>query len=92
MHKPLVCHHCGLPAVERRHGGDLTCSPDCQENFHKARAAAEDALRASGFTQHVDVPNLWGKDGVHLSIDQVIREGFEPSLALHGETVQEIGR
>lgn len=85
--KPPVCHHCGKP-VPRELGGDLTCSADCRQRFAKARDASELQLRSAGFTQHAEIPSLWAKDGVHISIDQVTREGFEETLARHAEAVQ----
>lgn len=84
--KPPVCHHCGKP-VPREHGGDLTCGPDCRSRFLSAREASSTELRALGFTEHAETPDLWGKDGVHISIDQVIREGLEETLARHAEAV-----
>jgi len=48
------------------------------QSGHKEKVAGREvALSAKGFTQVSEVPNLWAKDGVHISIDQVMREGLE---------------
>lgn len=44
----------------------------------------EEALGKAGFSQMKDVPNLWEKDGMHLSIEKVIREGLDQALAQLG--------
>ena len=89
MAKPVRCLHCGRPKVSKL-GGDLTCSPDCRKAFEARRVSAEAALRDNGFTQYPEIPNLWAKDGVHLSIDQVIREGIEKALARHSDAATEL--
>ncbi len=78
----LICHHCGRPH-DNRLGGDITCSPECRERFAKAQKAAAEKLTAAGFVQNAEIPNLWAKNGVHISIEQVIREGFEKTVAAH---------
>lgn len=85
----LVCHHCGRLASSDT-GGDLTCSADCRGRYATARNSAEQGLSAAGFVKHADVSNLWAKDGVHISIDQVIREGFEQTIARHKAAAAEI--
>lgn len=45
------------------------------------------SLEAVGFTQVSDVPNLWVKDAVHISLEQVMREGLDETLARHREVV-----
>jgi hypothetical protein len=88
MAKPVRCLHCGRSKVSKL-GGDLTCSPDCRKAWAARRTAAEAALRSNGFTQYPEISNLWAKDGVHLSIDQVIREGIETALARHSDATAE---
>lgn len=34
--------------------------------------------------------NLWEKGGVHISIDQVMREGLEETIQRHSDTLAEI--
>lgn len=84
--KPPVCHHCGKP-VPRAHGGDLTCGKECRQRYAKARERTGQQLQAAGFIEHAELPGLWAKDGVHISIDQVIREGLKETLARHAAVV-----
>lgn len=49
----------------------------------------EATLADTGFIQVKEIPNLWVKDGVHVSIDEVMREGLHPTLARHQQAVRE---
>jgi hypothetical protein len=80
--KPVLCHHCRRRKVSP-HGGDATCSPACRRGLAKSRQEAEGKLTQLGFTQVARVLNLWEKGGVHISLDQVIREGIDPTIARH---------
>lgn len=40
-------------------------------------------LKKAGFEQHVDVPNLWVKDGVAISEEQSKKIGLTKALARH---------
>lgn len=87
MAQPLHCHgHAGQ--FRHQHGADLHCSHECREQYRAAQLMFEEALRQAGFSQVKDVPNLWLKDGVHLSIDEVIREGMDQTLAKHRAAVE----
>lgn len=83
----LSCHSCGR-LHRSDHGGDLHCSAECRDQAAKDRAAVEQELIAAGFTRHAEIPNLWEKAGVHISMDQVIREGFEETLAQHAAAIR----
>lgn len=80
----MLCHHCRRRKASP-HGGDVTCSPACRRGLAKARQEAEGKLSQLGFMQVAHVLNLWEKGGVHISLDQVIREGIDTTLARHTE-------
>jgi hypothetical protein len=82
----MLCHGHG-GKVSHRRGADLYCSKECAEQHRAAQSIFEQVLRDTGFSQMKDVPNLWERDGVHLSIDEVLREGLDSTLARHREAV-----
>ena len=84
----LLCHGCG-GSFPHRHGAGLFCSQECEEQHRAAQEIMEEALRAAGFNQSADVCNLWERDGVHISIEKVMREGLHQALAQHQRAVDE---
>ena len=82
----LLCHHCRR-LFTTQHGGDLTCSPDCRAAFAQRREEAILSLRNSGFQPVAGFLNLWEKGGVHISLEQVIREGLVTTIERHAEAV-----
>ena len=87
MPRPLQCHGHGGDFVHRR-GADLHCSHECAEQHRAAQLIFEQVLRDTGFSQVKEVPNLWQREGVHLSIEEVMREGIDPTLARHRAAVE----
>ena len=83
----LFCHGHGGQFAHRR-GADLHCSNECAGQHRAAQQLFERALSDAGFHQSQDVPNLWELDGVHISIEQVMREGMDQTLARHRAAVQ----
>lgn len=83
----VMCHHCKVRRVSHT-GGDITCSPNCRKGLANTKVAAEQQLQTQGFTKHPRVLNLWGKGGVYLSTEQVIREGISSALARHQSTIR----
>ena len=88
MPQPILCHGHG-GTVPHRVGADLHCSKECEEQHRAAQQLMEQALRDTGFNQSQEVPNLWERQGVHISIEEVLREGLDSTLARHREAVQE---
>jgi hypothetical protein len=82
------CHGCAR-AFHHRSGADLHCSKECEERHRADQQAMESALKNAGFHQLKEIPNLWERDGVHLSIEQVMRNGFDQSLAEHRRAIKE---
>lgn len=88
MPQPILCHGHG-GKVHHRHGADLHCSPECAAQHRAAQQIFEQVLKDTGFRQVSDVPNLWQREGVHLSIEEVMREGLDSALARHRQAVEE---
>lgn len=86
MAKALRCHHCGRLHVSNL-GGDLYCSPACRDEFAKRYAESEAALMTCGFQPVAGILNLWEKGGVHISLDQVIREGLHQTIGRHADAL-----
>lgn len=80
------CHGCGA-SFQNRKGADLHCSKECEGQHQAAQSMFQKSLEAAGFTQVADVPNLWVKNEVHISLEQVMREGLDETLARHREVV-----
>lgn len=87
MPQPILCHGHGGKVPHRR-GADLHCSKECEAQHRAAQQLFEAALQDTGFSQVKETPNLWLKDGVHVSIEQVMREGFRQTLDQHRESVE----
>ena len=45
--------------------------------------AAREGLKAAGFEQHAEAPNLWLKDGTAVSEEHVKQIGIEKALTIH---------
>lgn len=86
MPQPVLCHGHGGKVPHRR-GADLHCSHECAEQHRAAQSIFEQVLKDTGFSQSKETPNLWQRDGVHLSIEEVMREGLDSTLARHREAV-----
>jgi hypothetical protein len=77
-----LCHgHAG--PFTHTHGADLHCSSECAGQHRAAQQIFEKALTDAGFNQVKEIPNLWERDGVRISIEQVMREGMDETLARH---------
>lgn len=82
MPKVLQCHGDG-GLFPHRHGADLHCSEECAGQHRVAQTLFEQSLSHAGFHQVKEIPNLWERDGVHISIEKVMREGLDQTLAEH---------
>ena len=69
-------------------GADIHCSDRCRNAQTEAIERAISLLAQNGFTRHEDTPNLLSKDGVSLSLEQVMHEGAEKALERHGRAVE----
>lgn len=85
MAQPFNCRG-GDHRFSHRHGADLHCGPECAAQYAAEHQELEARLAREGFTQHKEAPNLWVKDDVHISIEQVMHEGLDSALAGHSAT------
>jgi hypothetical protein len=81
-HEGFSCIHCGA-RMPWEPGADLHCGEDCVKERAKAVAEAVEALCEAGFEQHPEAPNMWLKDFVAITIEQVLNDGIETTLAAH---------
>jgi hypothetical protein len=78
----VFCHGCEKATISHQ-GGDVFCSDECRKQHAAAKLMFEAVLKDTGFVQSKDVPNLWARDGVHISIEEVMRSGIKETLARH---------
>lgn len=86
--KPLACRHCGKQFA-RAAGAGLFCGKDCEDAHCSAMDDHRKSLTDAGFVQHPETPNIWHKDGVALTEEQVKHVGFEKAVRQHGSAVAE---
>lgn len=86
--KPLACRHCGSK-FPRAAGAGLFCGSDCQMQHEAYTENATFDLKAAGFEQHPETPNIWHKDGVAITEEQVKHVGFEKAVRQHGSAAAE---
>jgi len=49
------------------------------------------ALADAGFVQHAETPNIWHKDDVSITEEQVKHVGFQKAVRQHGSAAAEYG-
>jgi len=86
----LYCHGCGRQ-FPHKHGTGLYCSAGCEGETKTRQAVEEEKLKAAGFEQDVNSPHSWSKNGVAISVEQVLRSTHENVVAIHTEAVRSIG-
>ncbi len=86
--KPLACRHCGTQ-FRRSAGAGLFCGDNCELAHDKANASNRESLLSAGFTQHEETPNIWVKDGVAVTEEQVKHQGLVKALHKHAGAVHE---
>jgi protein-arginine kinase activator protein McsA len=84
--RELGCQSCGRTFAATA-GAGLRCGPSCNAEYEAAVSQAVETLTAGGFTRSETTPNLFSKDNVNISIEQVIHEGIEAALASHDRAV-----
>lgn len=78
----LHCHHCGK-AFRHQPAVGLFCSLRCEKQYAADRAKAGQQLGAKGFTVNKKAPNVFTKDGVSITLEQVKVHGLKETLNLH---------
>jgi hypothetical protein len=80
--QPLKCYHCKT-SFPRTPGAGLFCGKDCEDAHCAAIEDNRKQLTDAGFVQHPETPNIWQKDGVAVTEEQVKHVGFEKAVQLH---------
>ncbi len=80
------CHGCRQP-FRHRPGADLYCSPKCEKKFTRERIRNVKVLIARGFLQVKGTANVFRKDGVAVTLEQVRKLGLKETIALHRSVV-----
>lgn len=86
-----ACHYCGkhdTETVMQQNGGRF-CSDGCAIAYQSDIEKAATSLAANGFERSPETPNLYTKDGVSLTVEEVMNEGLGSSLARHTAIVAE---
>lgn len=79
------CHFCfGMTteATARQFAGRF-CSKACVDGHGSAHESARKHLKESGFEQHPEAPNVWMKNGVALTEQEIVHDGIELCLDRH---------
>ncbi len=95
MPQPKLCHGCGktfTPDPATGGGAQLYCSMACALEAQNRNTQIVAGLKAAGFEQNAEVPNLWAKDGVSVSIEELMHHGLEAVLQRHRRIVAEKSR
>lgn len=87
MPRNFLCHGCGIQ-FPYSVGAGLFHSADCEAQFNANKETLRNSLIAAGFTQDPDASNLWTQNGVAVSLEQVVKEGFAATLAVQSAVVQ----
>lgn len=88
MRRVLLCVGC-RETFPHAPGADLFCGDDCRKEHKAALAEVEGDLLSKGFSRDKATPNLFHRDGVAVSIEQVMHEGMESVLAKHDRAKQQ---
>jgi predicted ATP-dependent serine protease len=87
--KEFTCRHCGK-RFPKTLGAGLCCGDDCQTEYAKHAETISDQLSAAGFEQSSEAPNMWSKDNVSITIEEVKHVGLDEAIRKHGAVVQEL--
>jgi hypothetical protein len=75
--------------MPRVSGAGLHCGDDCEKEHQGQIEADRNSLFSSGFTLS-EVPNVFEKDGVSLTLGEVKHVGIDKALVIHAQTVSEL--
>jgi hypothetical protein len=82
----LECRHC-KQRFPHATGTDQFCSDRCREQYPAAWAAAVLELEQQGFIRQEEPPNVLSKDGVAVTVEEVLAHGIEDVVAAHGSAL-----
>lgn len=76
------CHGCGS-GFPHKPGADLFCSEKCRKRQEKKVQQTAATLAAKGFKRSSKAPNVFTKDGVSITLEQVLTNGLKETIAAH---------
>lgn len=80
------CHHCGT-STQESNGGFRFCGAECEKQHDMEHRAIRECLKAEGFMQSAETPNIWAKDGVLVTEELLYEGGVADGLAKHQAVV-----
>lgn len=85
----LHCHgpKCGN-AFRAVAGADLHCSPKCRKDDEKHLERSAASLAARGFKRSTKAPNVFTKDGISITLEQVKVHGLKETIRLHADAAK----
>jgi hypothetical protein len=84
--KTKVCRNpvCGRETPR----GALYCCATCFKVYSDLQQRTREELVAAGFTQHGETPNVFEKDGVLVSLEQVMKHGIDEAYEKAAHAIQ----
>jgi hypothetical protein len=89
MKRDLSCRGCG-DIFGRTPGAGLFCDADCEAEHIEQLKSICGQLVEAGFIQSEEAPNMWSKDNVSITIEEVKHVGLDEAIRRHGAVVQEL--
>ena len=89
MKQPLKCHHCGRKFANAN-GSDLCCGAECAKAHESAKQGITDGLVAVGFKQESGSPTAYTKDGVTVTVQEVLHVGMDKAMAAHSAAAKAV--
>jgi hypothetical protein len=77
-------------SVPHQHGVDQFCSTKCREQYAADYAGAAMELGKRGFMHLSEPPNAFLKDGVSVTVEEVLHHGIDQVLSLHAGAVGQL--
>lgn len=76
------CHNCGN-AFPHKPGVGLHCSQKCEAADNRKKAKIEESILKQGFKRNRKAPNVFTKNGVSITLEQVKLNGLKETLKAH---------
>ncbi len=68
----------------------LFCSPACRDKYAADHLAIGKQLTEAGFSQHPDTPNMWLKQDVAITAEEVRNHGITKVLERHARAIASV--
>lgn len=88
-HHMFHCHGPGCGRAFRHEPGvGLFCSMKCEKRHEKEREKIAAQLAKRGFSRNKKAPNVFTKDGVSITLEQVLFHGFKETIVKHATALR----